>query len=450
MTMQSFRTTAIFRSIIAVIALTAALSCAERLDCGFGPSGTTGGNPGNRVMKEYNRSVFLIYSIGFNNLSSYLKDDIDDIAANEVPSYFDHDDVILVFSHSTKGSYRNPNPPALFRIYRDHQGVTVRDTLMVMDESTVSASALTMNKVLTYVRDNFPARRYGMLLSSHATGWVPAGYTSKGEDMENGRWPVTFSAGVPTPVPFTENIQAPGMPAVKSFGSQTVADSLAYEIDIDEMARAIPMKMDYILFDACFMGGIEVAYELRDVCNMMVFSQTEIMADGMDYETMTSYLFNGREPDLEGFSENYYRHYDSYDQPGQEADRSATISLVDCRELEYLAETCREIFESNREGIAALEGSYDVQRYFRSSSHRWFYDLESIVNLSGATEDQKARLRDALDRCVRYKAATEEFISDIKIRTHCGLSMYLPYKNLDYLNSYYRKLEWNIATGLVE
>ena len=43
--------------------------------------------------------------------------------------------------------------------------------------------------------------------------------------------------------------------------------------------------------------------------------------------------------------------------------KKATISLVDCRELDLLAETCREIFSSNRAGIASLEGSYRVQKY---------------------------------------------------------------------------------------
>ena len=175
MSMSSFRISAALRLLSVIMAMTAAAACNERFNDYPGPPGTVGTNPGARTVMEYNRNVFLIYSIGFNNLSSFIKEDIADIEASRVPTAFDYDDVLLVFSHSTKGSYRNPNPPALFRIYRDWKGNTVRDTLMVMDETTVSASAQTVNDVLTYVRDNFPANRYGMLMSSHATGWVPAG-----------------------------------------------------------------------------------------------------------------------------------------------------------------------------------------------------------------------------------------------------------------------------------
>ena len=65
------------------------------------------------------------------------------------------------------------------------------------------------------------------------------------------------------------------------------------------------MKMDFIIFDACFMGSVEVAYELRDVCDKIVASPTEVIAEGMDYITMASYLMKSSGSDLEGFCRNY-------------------------------------------------------------------------------------------------------------------------------------------------
>ena len=199
------------------------------------------------------------------------------------------------------------------------------------------------------------------------------------------------------------------------------------------------------------MGGIEVAYEFRDICDMMVASQTEIIAEGMDYVTMVSYLLNSEKPDLEGFCENYYTYYNTHSNTTY---RSATISLIDCRKLEPLAESCRAIFSTCRDGIASLEGSSLVQPYYQKSYaylHKWFHDLESIVTNCGASEEQLGTFRNALEGCVIYKAATESFFnSEIKINTHSGLSMYLPYKNRTYLNDFYKTLEWNKATGLVQ
>lgn len=393
-----------------------------------------------------------MYSLGFNNLSGALEDDINDVFKGTLPSHYRKDDVILVFSHNTKGSYSTPNPPVLTRLYRNQFGYADRDTLMVYPDETISSSAETLNQVLEYIKKEFPAQSYGMLMSSHGTGWVPAGYASdpdryEGEVTDEDDW--TWNRPMRRPTPYIEKQQIDGMPMVKSFGVQNNPDDTAYEIDITELADAIPMYMEYIIFDACFMGGIEVAYELRDICRYLCFSQTEILSDGMDYTDITDYLFDKDGPDLKGFCKGFYHHYASL----SDAYRSATISLVDCTALEPLAEVCRDIFKDNRAGLASIEGSGMVQQYFRDSYrsiHKWFYDLQSICRNCGASGEHMARLEDALSDCVIYKAATETFMNSISITEHCGLSMYLPYKSRDYLNAFYKELEWNKETGLVE
>jgi hypothetical protein len=156
-------------------------------------------------------------------------------------------------------------------------------------------------------------------------------------------------------------------------------------------------------------------------------------------------------PDLEGFCRNYFDYYNNHQQALY---RSATISLIDTRKLTPLAEACKEIFESRRSQIAALEGKKIVQPYYQrtySNLHGWFFDLESIIINSGASQEQLTKVKNALDQCIIYKDATETFFTtEIKIDHHCGLSMYLPYKNRTYLNDFYKSLEWNMATGLVK
>ena len=151
---------------------------------------------------------------------------------------------------------------------------------------------------------------------------------------------------------------------------------------------------------------------------------------------------------MKGFCENFFNYYNN-----QSGDyKSATISLIDCSKLDQLAMACREIFASQREEIKALEGSMTVQRYYRlrnSYHHKWFYDLEDIALCSGISQAQEDRLKNALKECVVYKAATEEFLNEITINTHCGLSMYLPYSSHTYLNNFYKTLEWNKATNLI-
>jgi hypothetical protein len=70
-----------------------------------------------------------------------------------------------------------------------------------------------------------------------------------------------------------------------------------------------------------------------------------------------------------------------------------------------------------------------------------------MVNLD-ATPAELARLDAALDGCVLYAGATPKFF-DLSLDRVCGLSVYLPYADKDKLNTYYKTLSWNKATGLI-
>jgi hypothetical protein len=248
----------------------------------------------------------------------------------------------------------------------------------------------------------------------------------------------------PVPVPYVETEQDPALPEVKSIG-QDVHSGMSYETDLKEFAEAIPMKMDYILFDACLMGGVEVAYELAEKCDKIGFSLTEVLADGFNYNTLAYNLLGNRQTsDPEAVCKDYFKQYEV--QTG--VNQSATISLVDCRKIRNLADVCSELFEKYRTEIASV--SYvNVQRYYRSS-HHWFYDLRSILRNAGVSAADLQRLDAALEECVMYNKHTPSFMGSFDIAECCGLSMYLPSHGHDELSKYYRTLSWNEATGLVK
>ena len=216
-------------------------------------------------------------------------------------------------------------------------------------------------------------------------------------------------------------------------------------MDIRDFAEAIPMKLDYLLFDACLMGGIEVAYELAGKCDRLGFSQAEVLAEGFNYTTISSHLLGNRnESDPLSVCKDYFTQYDV--QEG--VYRSATISLIDCNNLEPLAETCSILFDKYSDKIHSLNAS-DVQRFYRGSKH-WFYDLESILLNAGISDSELQELHSALNRCILYKGATPSFMNEFSIHTFSGFSMYLPSNGHDELDKYYKTLKWNKITGLVK
>lgn len=439
--------------LIAIVALTAgAVSCSpdwkDEMTPGMSVTGQQGESFDNRQINEDSRKVMLLYSAGFNSLSSYLKEDIEELCTGWIPRKRRADDVILVYSHLpvSRGQYSTRTSPVLFRLYSGNDGTVVRDTIAVYAPETISASAGQLHDVLTYVKDNFPAKSYGLLFSSHATGYLPDGFYARPDSytFKEGMMRTSGKWRSPSPVPYVEPEQDPDLPAVKSAG-QTVDGSLSYEIDIRDFAAAIPMKLDYILFDACLMGGIEVAYELADKCDRIGFSQAEVLAEGFNYSTVTSHLLKNKSAsDPHSVCKDYFTQYDI--QEG--IYRSATISLVDCSSLEPLAELCGTLFSKYAEQIKSIRHT-NVQRYFRSSKH-WFYDLQSILENAGITASEKSELQEALDRCILYKGATPSFMGEFTIDTFSGFSMYLPSHGHTELDKYYRTLKWNKATGLVK
>lgn len=431
----------IYRNIIRLVSLLLLVSGAYGC-CGLD-------RPDDCFTDESARKVLLLYSAGYNSLRGYLLDDIEDLKQGWLPEKGCNDDIILVYTHTPKksGAYDKPTTPYLIRLYKDKQGKAVSDTLKTYPESTISSSAAQLNEVLNFVKDNFTSGSYGMIFSSHATGYLPSGYYSNPKGYVFPRSGIMRSRGVPAPVPYIEPEYDPSLPMVKSIGQDQVNSStgrVSYEMELADFAEAIPMKLDYILFDACLMGGIEVAYELRGKCGKIGFSQAEVLAEGFDYKTITQHLLLKEEPDPMGVCKDYFTQYDIM----SDVYRSATISLVDCDKLEPVADVCREIFSAHREGLASIEPQ-KVQRFYRSSYH-WFYDLESIVTEAGATEEEIASLHNALDQCVLYKGHTPEFMSDFAITTFSGFSMYLPCNGGVELSKFYKTLQWNQATGLVE
>lgn len=402
-------------------------------------------------------NVLVMYMAGQNNLASDLRNNINSLCNGYLPA---GNDPTIFLSYQKMSSSKIPAKSYLIRYYR-HRGVLAADTVARYGAELPAASASTLRKVLSDVNEFFPSASYSLLFSSHATGWLPKGYYENPSYYENLGKALTDrtspASGKPlyTWVPYFEEERDPSLPPVKSIGQDNVTqngNAVSYEIDLKEFRDAIPMHLDYILFDCCLMGGIEVAYELRDKCDRIIFSPAEVIASGFNYKTMGALLLSASGADLEGVCRDYYNYYNS--KPG--AYRSATVTLVDCTRLEPVAEACRTIFSNHREGLSTIDPD-NVQRYY-TGGHHWFYDLYDIACKAGADDGELSALSEALDGCTIYKASTETFLSGpetspgygFSISVYYGFSMYLPCNGSEFLDDTYKSLDWNVRTGLVE
>ncbi len=401
--------------------------------------------PAPRQATEETRRVLLLYLSGYNSLSGFITNNLEELKQGYIPGNNRGDDVLLVFSHLNTDNYRGTTIPVLTRYTRPSGREDIQiDTLLTWPEGCSTANVNVFRGVLDYVKEAFPARSYGLVFSSHASGWLPEGYL--GNPGLYGDHQSVYGGSV-----FSRR---------KSAGQEYYVQGgslLDEEMELDAMVEAIPYHLDYIVFDVCLMGGVEVAYAFKDKADWLALSPTEVMAHGFDYTLLTSRLIGSGEADVLGVCEDYFSWYDGTNRGG------ATVTLVRCSEMERLAQVCRPLFDKYYDAIRSMDGVPDIQRYDRLMGDKLyycFYDLKDMLAFAGATEDELRGLQQALDACLPYVRHTADFFfGSIILSRCCGLSSYLPartdakyrgYAGTAFLDSFYKEhVAWNKATGFI-
>lgn len=282
-----------------------------------------------------------------------------------------------------------------------------------------SASAETFARVLREVADEYPADSYGLIFFSHASGWLPAGTLQK-----PGIQP--FSIGVDD------------------------RDAERAEMELADFAAAVPDGMfDFILFETCLTAGVEVAWELREKTGYMLASSAEIVSPGFTpvYPSALPLLCDtavDTQTALEAFG-RAYMDYVTTNYTG--ARRSATLSLIDMREISPLAVRMQAALRNHSAGVPDLSR---LQFFDRPGSYGdypalpRFFDLDDWAETIAAPEEYAA-FRSQLSRAVVWKAATGTFMSGqngFTIRRHSGLTTYIEQDAFPELNEAYRQSAW--------
>lgn len=297
--------------------------------------------------------------------------------------------------------------PVLVRIRHSALRGNVADTVETYAAEN-SADPAVFSRVMQTVAERYPAASFGLVVLSHATGWLPA-------DMS-----------IPQPV-------------LKSviFDRNGSASSSKSYMDLTDFAEAIPYKLSFIIFDACFMGSVEVTCELKDKADYVVASPAEVLAPGFVYAGMMQHLFRPQ-PDLRAVAREFYEYYNNPAQSG--LPRSATVSVVRTAELEPLAEFVRETMRKN----VSPEILNNIQTYGYGSQKIYFDLGDCLQKLSPENFSQAQAL---IDKCVIYKACTPSYYSAATdgmqpIRAFSGLSVYIPQPEYPQANEAYSRLKW--------
>lgn len=285
--------------------------------------------------------IILAYIAGENDLSADATADLDEMLKGCV--YMSKNDTLIVFMDNCKKT----KLPCIYEITNGMNNKNVNELIpfYTFDEDVNSASSEILEQVMSIMYKKYHADSYGIIFWSHGSGWIPSNYeldnNSKSkysiDQLDNQR--ILFSFGVDT-----------GDNSFKSLG---------YQINIPDMAKVLSKfpKTEFIMFDACFMQSIEVAYELGKYTNYIIASPAEIPAWGAPYQDLAKPLYADtfRPSEVIDTYHSYYKEYHSQ--------YGILLSVVDCKHLESFASKHRLMIDKYKEQINSIDLT-DVLNYF--------------------------------------------------------------------------------------
>jgi hypothetical protein len=342
----------------------------------------------------------LVYMAADNNLYRNAKADIEEMLQASIPP-----DVNLAV-YLDAPAWSADTCPQLLHI---HQGATPVKQYGQQN----SASGQVLQAVIGDAMSAFPAESYGLILWSHGTGWLPEGaYDS-----------------------LTKGSAQHSLVSAQSFGRDG-----KNEMGIIELAEALPTKFEFIIFDACLMGGVEVLYQLRGKANTIVASPTETLVAGLPYAQVLPCLFTSPA----GYAQAAQAYMDYYKgKSGNE--QTASIAVVSTAALEAFTQLLSRTLRSGA-AETALPDREKIQKY-DLLKEPVFYDLEGYLTSVIKDEASLLRLRQQLARAVIYSDCTPYFLAQLPLTRGCGLSIYLPSGNAE-LDRQYEQLDWYADSGI--
>ena len=308
-------------------------------------------------------------------------------------------------------------------------------------EDANSTAAATLAAVLELMKVYCPAEEYGLVMWSHADGWLPP----------------TESAEV-TPLSF--GIDTGENPLSSDDGTQMAVETIAQTI------KAAGLRFRYIFFDACLMQSLEVAYALREAADVIIASPMAIPGAGAYYtHQMRDGLFSAAPEDIVDI---YLADVTDPERANDYDDYGIVFSALRTDALEPLAAALRTALPASMAAgktSANLSEVTNYHAYARKYYYRpHYYDAAEALTALIPDDALRTPVLAALSQAVVRKAATMRYwigpsdtaYQEVDLATYSGVSLFVPQdvytRNAKFtpygdLNLAFQKTEWYSAAG---
>lgn len=372
--------------------------------------------------------VVMLYAVNHNNLSKDFIVNRDQIAAI-VENVATDADRVLIYNYTDAST-----PAAMFELLAKKGGgyelkeVKQYGVAYTQDKTPHSVSFARMKEVIGDMIARYPDAERTLYFWGHGLGPInPSKYTTA---------PVN-SAPVEEALTGAE---------LYSFGGEYYPDPVRPTInamqymDIDSLAMAIPDgKLKTIWFDCCYMGNVEVAYQLRHKCRWMVGYPTEIMGEGLPYNLVLPDVAAAKQ-NLPAAARSLYDYYNNQNTP-------VTVGVYDMEQIEQVASMARNVMAES----TVKPTTTGLQNYSRMSLR--YYDFGQLVqeyirlNNAENTARRDAMLSEwskVMKQFVVYSATSSRDFNGMPIdpAKFSGVSCYYYQNAATQRDAYYRRLDF--------
>ena len=295
---------------------------------------------------------------------------------------------------------------------------------------------------VTWACAAYPADRYALILWNHGAGWkdddIYRHASARGLVGKIPRGQIRgLASGRVSRALFSTTVEQMAVEAVER--AVLFDDSAADFLDNLEMKRALQQaapafngQLDLLGFDACLMSMLEVHYQLRDTCTVVVGSQEVEPGDGWPYDDILTCLAADPAMTPEALGKAIVQAYVSWYQSAY-PNLAVTQSAISLSRLEPVAAAISALADRLQESVnttTVLGLLFKALRSAQSFTDRDYVDLAHFCGLL-AEYDQEGVIAVAA-RAVAELLSGEsspviaEAHHGTNVQHATGLSIYLP------------------------
>ncbi|HAE40083.1 MAG TPA: hypothetical protein DCG57_15850, partial [Candidatus Riflebacteria bacterium] len=328
-------------------------------------------SPAFSAAPEEKEWTFMVFMAADNNLEAATAYDI-----NELEKFGSTEQVNFVAQIDRNGSYSNNSElkwsgARRFYVTKDNEPDKMTSQ-MIEDLGDVDmADPIALTDFVGWVKENYPARRYALILWNHGTGWKEIQPGAAEGDVGDIGLPAGMQAAINS---ISYNISYDDT-SKTSMNIPTLGETLA------KVKSTLGQPIDLLGFDACLMQMVEVAWTAAPHALYQVGSPDLEPERGWPYDLIAGALTKKPEMDARELADVIVNAYNKSYVGGSQGNTAVVLSAIDSSKSEAFKTALNDFCNAARRNIREIDKYENARNAALKYSYGDYVDLGHFLEL---------------------------------------------------------------------